>query len=1134
MKNKTKQRKRIFATALFGVIVATLFPIAMISAVTPTLTPSIPHHTFEGVTNHPIFFNESGQKIGDKRPLVFPGYGDGWFIHASGAPKDGKVVKAVIWAGNCIDLERGETGNLLGEIYNPNNLNLSYDWSCGSVTTIKQDINNPLKLEFYASPELIEGTGQRYIECSLRATDNNKSTYQRIFSKTCVNIPPSSAPVVVGYPIVNAGPNKIVESSKSVKLEGTASHTTGLAMTYNWNCNGGSVSNKTILQPMFNAPSVTKSTQYSCTVTATDTNNKTASSITYITVNPCAPVDTGNPIVDAGPNKIVESSKSVTLQGTASHTKNLAMTYNWECNGGSLSISTVLQPIFNAPSVNSTTTYSCTVTAKDTNNKTASSITYITVNPCSPVETGNPIVDAGPSKSIKSAESVKLEGTASHTKNLAMTYNWECNGGSLSISTVLQPIFNAPSVNSTTTYSCTLTAKDTNNKTASSITQITVNPFVTGNPIVDAGPSKSIESSQSTTLEGTSSHPDNLSMTYNWNCNGGSLSALDVLQPIFNAPSVNLAITYSCTLTGTDSNGKSSSSITYVTVNPVNVIPPAQNNPPSVINNNSSATSGGSTTYVYVYPNENYNPNNPVVTSSPIVDAGPSKNIKSSESITLQGSSSHPNGLGMTYNWNCSGGSLSNSSFLQPIFHAPSISSSVTYSCTLTATDTNYRTASSITYVTVSPEHVTSYELKVSTNIAEYITTTTAVLKGKIDSSSTGNISARFNWGSTTQYVNNTSWLSNKKVGDIISHNVSGLERGRAYHYRIEASVGSTTAYGQNISFITKPNPVNNFIALAHGNRQINLTWVRGNDACYTMVVRKTGGYPSHSADGTVVYYGADNSYLDQNVSNNVWYYYKAWAVGCDQGLYSFSSTTQSRAYTISNAPIVPIIPVIPNAPIVCPSVPVAPISSADVKFFVRNITQDEFCWQSSVNANPGDVIDFKVIITPTGSQSLTNVKLSSLFSSKIISIENCISDCTIESSFLNQEINIGTIKLGESKEFIFRGKILGEEKFQSGTNQLFSTVEVSSKEAETVSKNIVIDMSKEGAGFSPLGSIIDIFGMSGGSFGLFGWLIFFFIIVLLLFMLLVSLFLLSSKNDKRVYAQEDFKAEKSKYFNLR
>jgi len=784
---------------------------------------------------------------------------------------------------------------------------------------------------------------------------------------------------------------------------------------------------------------------------------------------------TGTPSVNAGPNKTITSGQSTTLEATATHSSGLPMTYQWSCNGGTLSSSTTIQPTFYAPSVSSTQTYSCTIVARDTNNNTASSVVYITVNPISTPITGTPSVNAGPNKTIISGQSTTLEGTATHSSGLPMTYQWSCNGGNITNSTLLQPTFYAPSVSSTQTYSCTIVARDTNNNTASSVVYITVNPTYSGGggygyPVVNAGGNKDVTSGQSVSLSGTAYHPNGLYMTYQWSCNGGSLSNSTVLQPVFYAPSVSSTQTYSCTLTARDSNNNTASSVTYITVSP-------------------SYSGGGG--------------------NIPVVNAGGDRSVGGGQSITLEGTAYHPNNLYMTYQWSCNGGSLSYSSQLRPTFYAPSISYTTTYSCTLTARDGNNNSASSVAHITVNPSGYTGggQGLIVSTNIAENVTSTTATLKGKIDNDYGRNVSIRFSWGTTSsQYNNYSPWQYNKRTGDIVSYNLTGLQKGKAYHYRIEASDGSRTIYGQNVSFVTKTDSVSGFSALASGSNRINLTWNNAPQSCYTMIVKKTGGYPQHAADGTVVYYGTGNSYLDTNISNNVWYYYKAWAVGCDQGLNSFSDSVQSRAYTVSGQ-------VVPTT-----STPVVTtVSSANVEILARNVSKDQFSWQNNITASKGDKIEFKIIITPMGNKSLESVKLITNFSDKITSIENLIVDGSTLYFDLNRETSFETIKLGESRVITFTGIM------DSFSGQLTNSIDVSAKGIDNVRRDLFISIPsfEQGAAFA------DIF--SGGTTYI--WLF----IILIILMALVMMYLILERNrilEKK--EAEEIKVEKSKYFNIK
>jgi uncharacterized protein (TIGR03790 family) len=72
---------------------------------------------------------------------------------------------------------------------------------------------------------------------------------------------------------------------------------------------------------------------------------------------------------------------------------------------------------------------------------------------------------------------------------------------------------------------------------------------------------------------------------------------------------------------------------------------------------------------------------------------------------------------------------------------------------------------------------------------------------------------------------------------------------------------------------VTATNAVN-------GDNQVAFSWTNPVDADFVgvKVVRKTGSYPGHSADGTVIYNGSNESYIDTDVVNNTTYYYAIFA----------------------------------------------------------------------------------------------------------------------------------------------------------------------------------------------------------------------------------------------------------------
>ena len=71
----------------------------------------------------------------------------------------------------------------------------------------------------------------------------------------------------------------------------------------------------------------------------------------------------------------------------------------------------------------------------------------------------------------------------------------------------------------------------------------------------------------------------------------------------------------------------------------------------------------------------------------PVADAGSNKTVNEGEQVTLNGSASDYFGDTLTYSWSTEVGSFVDSTVLNPVFIAPSVSSNVDNECTLTVTD---------------------------------------------------------------------------------------------------------------------------------------------------------------------------------------------------------------------------------------------------------------------------------------------------------------------------------------------------------------------------------------------------------------------------------------------------------------
>jgi len=282
---------------------------------------------------------------------------------------------------------------------------------------------------------------------------------------------------------------------------------------------------------------------------------------------------------------------------------------------------------------------------------------------------------------------------------------------------------------------------------------------------------------------------------------------------------------------------------------------------------------------------------------APSVYAGSYKEVQSGQSIYLDATASDPQGYSLTYSWNCNGGSLSNYNVLNPTFYAPIVYSDTTYTCTLTVTNNRGQSSSSSVSIYVKSNTQSYSNLTVTTYNATSVTTNSAVLNGAVSGYNVGgSVGAKFTYGRGNNLNMTVNVNNNLTVGERFSATIYNLEKAKAYSFRAEATGSNgVTVYGNTLKFITAPDSPFNFNAYFNGSNGVNLSWSTGSGACYTVITRKIGAYPASSTDGIIVYLGTGNSYFDQNIYTNKTYYYRAWSVGCDEGLYSWSDSAYAK-----------------------------------------------------------------------------------------------------------------------------------------------------------------------------------------------------------------------------------------------
>ena len=370
----------------------------------------------------------------------------------------------IVNAGNDVAITLPVTTvSLKGVASDPDGTIASYAWS---------KISGPSSATFSAvnsASTNVSALSQGVYQFQLKVTDNSGATAQDVVQVTvnaAANVPPT----------VNAGADQTITlPTSTVSLSGTAADSDGTIASYSWTKISGPLS-ATFSTSNTSSTNVSALSQgvYQFQLTVTDNSGATAQDVVQVTVNAASNIP---PTVNAGADQsITLPTSNVSLSGTAADSDGSIASYAWtKISGPSSATFSAINSASTNVSALSQGVYQFQLTVTDNSGATAQDIIQVTVNAAANIP---PISNAGQDQSITlPVNTVSLSGSGSDADGTITSYLWSQVSGpsSASISNI-----NSPSTDLTGlqegVYQLQLTVTDNSGASATSITNVTVNP----------------------------------------------------------------------------------------------------------------------------------------------------------------------------------------------------------------------------------------------------------------------------------------------------------------------------------------------------------------------------------------------------------------------------------------------------------------------------------------------------------------------------------------------------------------------------------------------------------------------------------------------------------------------------------
>ena len=368
--------------------------------------------------------------------------------------------------------------NLVGSGSDPEDTKLKFQWTqlSGIPVTLHQ---RTLEEVYFVSPFIESNSEDLTFQLKVTDSDGNYDTDDVVITVAKQNHPPKA----------NAGPDRRVISESDVTITGIGIDPDGDEITYKWKqLSGDKVTfDGTNAMINFKAPSVAtgETKRVILELTVADTlGQKDSDRVTLIVV----PAN-NQPIVDAGPDQIIDENTVGSVLCAASDADGDPLTYKWVSSSSDLMIDIPTNPgtTFTAPSVVNDKQIELTCVVSDGTFTVSDSLTVTVRNTLTlPI-----VADAGPDRIVNEKIKVNLDGSASHDpENQPLHYHWTQTSGetvNLDSPNTVKPSFTSPTVanGEIKVLVFELRVYDDNGREAFDTVIITVDP-VNAPPVADA------------------------------------------------------------------------------------------------------------------------------------------------------------------------------------------------------------------------------------------------------------------------------------------------------------------------------------------------------------------------------------------------------------------------------------------------------------------------------------------------------------------------------------------------------------------------------------------------------------------------------------------------------------------------